>query len=70
MTERNIDPYAMAYANRLTIRMPYLPDTLSTVRFPHVDRTSPIRLRRIVLTDAPAGDPFDPALCPPAVQDA
>lgn len=48
MTERNIDPYAMAYANRLVIRMPYLPDTLSTARFPHVNSTSPLRLRRIV----------------------
>lgn len=47
MTERNIDPLAMIYANRLVIRMPYLPDTLSRERFPHVRSTSPIRLRRI-----------------------
>ncbi|MEV0830091.1 hypothetical protein [Nonomuraea rubra] len=48
VTERNIDPDAMWYTNRLAIRFPYVPDTLSTDRHPHVSRTSPVRLRRAV----------------------
>lgn len=47
MPERNIDPAAMWVANRTIIRMPYLPDTLSTDRWPHVANRSPMRLRRI-----------------------
>lgn len=42
-----LDRQAHSLLNRATIRMPYLPDSLSTDRYPLVAPRSPIRLRRI-----------------------
>ncbi len=41
------DPGARSVISRTIIRMPYLPDFLSTTRYPLVEPSSPVRLRRV-----------------------